>query len=268
MLRLWLNPIRPSICVALFDKACAQQSWLGRSQAIWPSELAIRGDASALSALLDQLLSSRPISAKKFLPAPSQVSIILPDYVARYELLPWTPSLMQADELRQFAIERFEIANQSVREGWVVQAEWKQKGANTLAYALPHSLLDALRQIVNKHELCLNRIMPLSALAHYGRLGLSQHNELRILHTSSSISSLFYLNGRLTAYMMEVVRGCAADSLHRLLSRLRMSEFTTEIKLHQLTMIGIDPIHLKELIDTNSPTQVRTLSALHWRKWR
>jgi hypothetical protein len=268
VLPLWLNHTRHSIHAALIDQACARQSWLTRSVASWTLNHAITSnDQDALAAALDQLLSARPKSSKKWMPSPCQISLILPDSVARYEMLPWTSNLMLEDELRQFAIERFEMINQPVREGWVVQADWKSKDANTLAYALPHALLDALQNVAHQHGLMLDRVMPLSALAHYGRLGLQRHNELRILQCGSSSSALLYLNGKLVSHLMEVVRGTTSDSTRRLISRLQMSELTSEIKLNKLSVFGVVPINLKEIIEGNSPAQIRLLNPLQWREW-
>jgi hypothetical protein len=267
VLPLWLNHCRPSLHIALLDKASAQQSWLVKPGNAWSLAPSIpANDSTALLNSLDQLLAARPRSAQKIMP--SSVSLILPDYVARYEMLPWTASLMLTDELRQFAIERFERINQPVRDGWVVQADWKNKEANTLAYALPHDLLNELQQIVQQHGLNLNRVTPLSALAHYGQLGLFRKNELRILQCGSSTSALLYRNGKLVAHLMEMVRGTVIDSIRRLISRLQMSELTPEFKLDKLALVGVDPINLKEIIETNTPTQIRSLNPLRWSEWQ
>jgi hypothetical protein len=228
----------------------------------------LQSSSNDLATVLDQLLSTKPQPAKKSLWSPSLVSLVLPDDVARYEVVPWVESLMQADEIRQFAIERFEMMNQPVREGWVVQADWNTKGASTLAYALPHTLLDQLNQVIVKHGMVLDRAVPISALAHYGRLGLGRRNELRVLHNGSNTSALLYLNGKLSAHLMEVVRGSTTDSIRRLLSRLQMSALTPEIQLNRLSMLGVDPVVLQNIIDTNKPATIRVLNPLRWGQWR
>ena len=269
MLPLWLNPMRPSIHAALINQASAEQSWLARSTDSWAlAQASSFNDQNALATSLDQLLSARPKLSKKWMPSPCHVSLILPDSFARYEMLPWTSNLMLADELRQFAIERFDMINQPVREGWVVQADWKNNHANTLAYALPHALLDALHNVVQQHGLVLNRVVPLSALAHYGRLGILRQNELRILQCGSSTSALLYLNGKLVSHLTEMVRGTTSDSIRRLISRLQMSELNAEIKLNKLSLLGIDPINLQEIVATNSPTRIRLLNPLRWKDWQ
>ncbi|MET3109175.1 hypothetical protein AAKU67_004102 [Oxalobacteraceae bacterium GrIS 2.11] len=268
MLPSWLNSLRPSISAALIDKPSAEQRWLGKSTAAWAVPSGSMSTPDALATSLDQLLSSRPKTSKKWLPAPGGIAVILPDSVARFELLQWTASLMIPDELRQFAIERFEMVNQSVREGWAVHAEWTRKDANTLAYAVPHGVLDALHGIVQKHGLVLDRVLPLSALAHYGQLGLMNHNELRIMQGGSSTCALLYANGKLVNYLMETVRGSASDSLKRLISRLQMSELSSSVKLDRLSLVGTDPIHLKEILDANKPTKIRVVNPMRWGQWQ
>jgi hypothetical protein len=265
----WLDFIRPALRVALIDKVNAQQSWLGRSGTTWSLGQSIASnDHASLVASFDKLLTARPKPKKKWMPAPASVSIILPDHVARYEMLPWTADLLLADELRQFAIERFEVINQPVRDGWAVQAEWKNRGANSLAYAVPHALLDGLHQVAHQHGLRLNHVMPISALAHYGRLGLARRNELRILHSGASASALLYRDGKLIVHLIETVRGTASDSVRRLISRLQMSELTSDLKLDRLGLVGIDPINLKQIIDVNVPKTVRTLNPLRRGEWQ
>jgi len=265
----WLNPVRPVIHAALIGQHCAEQRWMARPTTSWTSDQTVPStDQNTLVTSLDRLLSARPTPSKKWLPSPCHVSLILPDSVARYEVLPWTTSLMLADELRQFAIERFDMINQPVREGWSVQADWKNNQANTLAYALPHALLDALQNVVQQHGFILNRVIPLSALAHYGRLGLMRRNELRIMHSGSSTSALLYLNGKLVSHLVEIVRGNASDSTRRLISRLQMSELTPDIKLDKLAMLGVNPINLQEIIDANAPSHIRLLNPLRWREWQ
>jgi hypothetical protein len=253
----------------LTGKTFAEERWLMRSVSAWSlTQSNTASEPATLIESLNALLSARPRSSKKWMPSPSHVSLILPDSVARYETLPWTPGLMLADELRQFAIERFDMVNQPVREGWVVQADWKNKDGNTLAYALPHKLLDGLHQVVNQHGLILNRALPLSALAHYGRFSIHRHNELRILHSGTSTSALLYLNGKLISHLTETVRGTALESVRRLISRLQMSALTPEFKLDKLALLGVDPISLKEITDANAPAQIRLLNPLHWGEWQ
>ena len=269
MLRLWLNHVRPSLHIALLDKPSAQQRWLGRSAA--PSALAQpidRADPDSLTIALDNLLSAKKKATKKSRISPCYVSLLLPDDVARYEVLPWSASLMQADEIRQFAIERFDMANQPVRDGWVVQAQWTTIGVSTLAYALPHTLLDALHQCVSKHGLILNRVIPVSALAHYGQLQLRKQNTLRILRNGANTSALLYLNGKLTAHLMEVARGSTTDSLQRLMSRLQISALTPDIRLSSLSLFGVNTDTLKEMISIHKPQQVRVLNPSRWGEWR
>ena len=269
MLPLLLNHLRPSIQIALTDKPNAEQSWLGRSMAHWSLDkpVPVAGPTN-LSATLDQLLSARPHHSKKSIGSPCHVSLVLPDDVARFEVLPWVESLMNADEIRQFAIERFEMMNQPVREGWVVQADWKTSNANTLAYALPHPLLDGFNEIIAKHGMVLNRVIPISALAHYGRLNLMRRNELRVMHSGANTSALLYLNGKLSAHLMEVVRGSTDDSIRRLLVRLQMSVLTQEIQLHQLAILGLDTVALKDIISINKPAKIHILNPLRWGGWQ
>lgn len=269
MLPLWLNSICPTIHAALIERPAAQQTWLNWPIAAWAlDQTVLHTDADTLPQALDQLLSTKPRSAKKSFSSPVQVALLLPDNVARYEVLPWTPSLMRADEIRQFAIERFEITNQPVRNGWVVQANWTNRAAPTLAYALPHTLLDALNQVAIRHGLILSRAIPLSALAHYSRLGLVRGHELRLLHNGANTSALLYLHGQLCVHLMEVARASASDSIQRLLSRLHMSVLTPDIQLNRIAMVGVDPMALQGIISVNKPAHVQVMNPLRWEKWR
>ncbi|MET3124370.1 hypothetical protein AAKU67_003985 [Oxalobacteraceae bacterium GrIS 2.11] len=269
MLPSLLNSLRPSIYAALIDKPCAELHWLGRSTVAWTTPSTnLSSTTDLLATSLDQLLSSRTKTSKKWLPSPGHMSLILPDSVARFEMLPWTASLMLPDELRQFAIERFEMVNQSVRDGWTVHAEWKRAGANILAYALPHDVLDGLQRVAQQHGLMLDRALPLSALAHYGQLSLMNRNELRLVQCRSSTCALLYVNGKLVNYFMETVRGTTSDSLKRLISRLQMSELSPDFRLNRLALVGVEPIHLQEIIDTNKPTKIRMLNPLRWAQWQ
>jgi hypothetical protein len=264
----WLDFCRPALRVALVDKACAQQSWLGRSGHAWSLEQSIAsGEPAQMLTCFDQLLATRPASSKKRLPLPACVSVTLPDSVARYNVLPWAPDLMQPDELRQFAIERFDIAGQQLRDGWTVQVEWKNRHANTLAYALPNTLLDDLQKITERHGLTLNHVVPITALAHYGQLGLVKRSELRVLQSGITCSALLYRDGKLACHLVETVRGTASESIRRLISRLQISELTPDTKLDRIGIAGLDPIHLKELIDADSINRIRTLNPIRWGEW-
>ncbi|TDK59581.1 hypothetical protein [Sapientia aquatica] len=268
MLPLWLNLLKPSIQLAVADKGYGKQSWFGRTTANWSVKTDVSlNSQDRLTAAVEQLLDDRPIQ-KKALSRPARLTIIVPDEVARFELLPWIPSLMQDDELRQFAIERFELHNQSVRDGWVVQAEWRTNEANTLGYALPQELLETLQNIAAKNGVQLTRVLPVSALAHYGQLGISRTSQLRLLNSGARISALLYRHGKLHSHAIEAVRGNNnEDALRRLLSRVQTNVALTELNLQQIAVMGIDPDIVRRILVDSPNIRIHKLRPLRFRDW-
>jgi hypothetical protein len=187
---------------------------------------------------------------------PSSARLIIPDNLARLQLMPWTPALTGPEELQQFAIERFDMADMSVREGWTVHARWQQYQAPTLAYALPNALVEALHALLNSRGLRLASVLPASANIHYRRLSLMRKPETYLIHGGASISMLRYEKSGLAEFLSETCRN--DQSLKRLLARITMSADGTAAT--QWTLSNIDPIALTPILGDVQTANVRTLN--------
>ena len=267
MLPSWLNAYMPSIDVVFSNQAQVRQQWCGMTMQTWTRDIDshLRG-LEKLVLMVDQLLVDRP-AQKRSLIAPINLSILIPDQFARFEMLPWTPSLMRQSELHQFAIERFELHHQPVRSGWEVQADWCTKGANTLAYALPHDLIQKLENVVQKNAYQLQSVLPISALAHYGQLGFSRGSHLRIIRSDASVSVLLYIKGGLHLYAMEAVRGYIEDTIQRLMSRVQMSINLTELNLKHISLCGIESDLIRHCLPELPNVSLRIINPLRRTNW-
>jgi hypothetical protein len=242
--------------IAIGQRMRAQARWMGQRVAVWDSSATT--PATDLPALLDSitaLLDAMPSPRHKLL-APKSAQLVVPDNLARLQLLPWTPALATPDELQQFAIERFDMADMSVRDGWTVHARWQQYQAPTLAYALPNTLVEAAHGLLAQSGLRLTSILPASANVHYRRVGLIRKPETYLIHSGASISMLRYEKTGLAEFLSETCRN--SHSLKRLLARVATS--TDAPADTRWALSDIDPVALTPLIGDASPASVRTLN--------
>jgi len=180
----------------------------------------------------------------------------VPDNLARLQWLPWTPALVQTEELRQFAIERFEMADMSVREGWVVHAQWRRFESGTLAYAVPHVLVDMIQAQFEARGLRLASVVPASASIHYRHLGLVRRNEVYLIHGGASVSALRYEQGCLVEHLSESCRG--DSGLKRIMARLALSCDVATIQRWRLS--GIDAVALQPALGDAATASIVALN--------
>lgn len=243
----WLDVLSPRLTLALLDDTHAWQQRMLRKTEHWTAASPYVQNEQQLTEALDTVLDAAPTP----LPHGTRINLLLPDSQARYCLLPWSPEIATPEELRQYAIEHFEMAGHSVRENWQVHADWRGE-ANALAYAVPHALLDAIGKHLHARALRLCRAVPLTAAVHYHRLCQPRGNAWYVIRSNRSLNALSYRHGKLLVQQTEPIRGDVETALARLFARLRIA---SHIALpERIAFSGIAPAAIERLCGEVVPT--------------
>lgn len=245
----WLAPLRPHLTLAPLGEARARLAGIGRRAAEWSQsgQFYVR-DSDALLDALAQLLAAAPSPVK----AGTRVSVLLPDTLVRYQLLPWTPELIEREEIRQFAVERFELSGCRVREGWQVQAEWRGDGSAALAYAVSTDLLGRMAMLFESLGMTLDRVVPLAAATHYGRLRRHGGVSWSLISSGGSLTLLAYEGAQLKALLSEPCHVAQGLPLPRLLARLRVQQALATPR--HIDLVGLDPVVVERALDVADDT--------------
>jgi hypothetical protein len=97
------------------------------------------------------------------------LDVVLSNHFVRYLLVPWSPHIGSAEELRNFATAMFEHVHGEVSSGWDVTVSAERAGAPRLAAAVDRSLVAAIRTAVRPTGLRLASVQPY-LMAAYNRV--------------------------------------------------------------------------------------------------
>jgi hypothetical protein len=186
-------------------------AWICRKGAIAAPMLSDGADA-----LLDQL--RRLLDAQEPpLRRGSRIALTVSDTVANIVALHWQPQLQRASEVDAYARACFELAGIALDDGWTMHAEFRDRDAMGLAYALPNAWLDALLAELARRQLVLTNVLPLSAALYFGsRPRKGGWPAVLIAHEQGRKIACVYGTAGLIGYDVEAIIGSAEHSAQRL----------------------------------------------------
>jgi len=179
-------------------------------------ELAKPGQDALIAAFAEALLDMKHGSRRKIC-----LSLAVSDSFAAIVALPWQNALSRATEIEAYAHAQFERAGQSLDEGWVMFAYFRRFGASGLAYAFPRDFLQRLDEAAMTHDVVIDSILPLSAIAYARQRRSPRGMTAFVIHESSRITALVAGTSGLITYATEPVAGKNKRSPERLLRRLQ-----------------------------------------------
>jgi hypothetical protein len=97
------------------------------------------------------------------------IEVVLSNHFVRYLLVPWSPRIGSADELRNYAAAMFEEIHGEASAGWDVSVSAERGGAPRLAAAVDRALLASLRSAAGPTRLRLASVQPY-LMAAYNRV--------------------------------------------------------------------------------------------------
>jgi len=102
---------------------------------------------------LEQIVSG--MNSEKF-----DVEVVLSNHFVRYDILPWSDALLDADESMAMAAIRFEEVYGERAAGWDVRLSDAGYGESRMACAIDHELVEGLSEVFGKTSLKLISIQP------------------------------------------------------------------------------------------------------------
>ncbi len=111
-------------------------------------------------------LSALDVALPKFFDAKTQTTVVLSNHFVRYALIPWSDLLTDQQEELLFAEHTFRQMYGNEAANWEFRVSQNDAGKSQVASAVDKKLLNALRELADKHSISLDSVQPLLMLAY------------------------------------------------------------------------------------------------------
>jgi len=218
VLRLWPD----SAQLGLFPDHC----WLRHRGTIYEHSLPqVTGplDEALLQAAAELLVAHADKLGKR-----SRIDVLVSDEIAAVMPLPWQDQLGGDQEREAYALACFEARQIAVNSEWAVRADFRQHGANGLAYALSRRWLTRLLELTTAAGYTLREVLPVSAAAYYRHRPIRGSSHSLLLLKEARRTTAFRFHGsKLLDLDVEPVTLSTSESGKRLLRRVLPDEVAT-----------------------------------------
>jgi hypothetical protein len=138
----------------------------------------------------------------------AKTKIVISNSMVRYTLLPWSDTILNAEEERKFAQHKINQVFGGNFKNWEIILGANVYGNSRLACAVDTVLLSQLRQLALKSQLTIQSIQPhLIAALSYWQKRLSGKQQQFVLFDGEKLCIAYIENGQLKNLRMEQMNG-------------------------------------------------------------
>ena len=164
------------------------------------------------------------------------LDVVLSNHFVRYLLVPWSPHIASAEELRDYAAAMFEQIHGDVSSQWDVTVSAERAGAPRLAAAVDRSLLAAIRTAVAPTRLRLASVQPY-LMAAYNRVARAHTGkDFVFMLLEAGRACILAAQGGQWCYVSTAAAPEPAPALSSLLAR--------ELQLADLQGASVPPVYV------------------------